>query len=510
MAQPARNTAETTSWLNDKTTSRGSVVIKGKPVALKVALPHSEADERMVLGSILSAGLLGKGNESFRQVAASLKHTDFYFSKHGLIWRSMVKIMEQGGQVDPHTVIEQLRSHSNGTSNLLADVGGERAILELANVRGVNLLSYARSLLRHSLGRETILASKMIETLGAQINMIDLNDFYSQVSLSLRNVQLRMANLSDQERYDVAGNMGNYEAELRNRMNPDYKPGISTGFTGLDKALIGLRESKLYIFAAPPGWGKTSWLLNLALNVVKQGKKVLFISLEMSYGDMMDRMTCMASGINYTRLQQGSVLDASERRAVFEATAKLGAWTTTGTFTIECLEQPTMNEIEARLVQGKINQAYDAVFIDYIGDDTISAGSEYLAQNTLKNIMDMYRELKRWKREYNVPFVVASQMNQKWDSRKGKRPGMTDIFFGSGARFAADVIGFIYHEKMALRDNFKDESEIILRKNRSGPAGDEATVLINWDPATQLFSDAHSPKPYIPPGAGYAFSGGAE
>jgi len=506
MAQPAR-TAETTTWLNDKTTSKGSVLIKGKPVALKVALPHSEADERMVLGSILSAGLVGKGNENYRQVAASLKHTDFYFSRHAYIWRAMCKVVEEGGQIDSHAIIEQLKRHTNPKQNLLAEVGGERAILELANVRGTNLASYARNLLRHSLGRETILASKMIESLGSQVNTIDLDEFHAQVALSLRNVQLRMAMLSDQQRYDVAAHMSEYESDLRQRMKPDYKPGIPTGFAGLDKALIGLRESKLYLFAAPPGWGKTSWLLNLALNAVKQGKKVMFISLEMSYTDMMDRLVCMASGVNYTRLQQGSVLDAGECQSVFDATRRLQNWTTTGTFTIECMEQPTMREIEARLVEGKINQLYDVVFIDYIGEDTVSPGNEFLAQNTLKNVMDMYRELKRWKSEYAVPFVVASQMNQKWDSRKGKRPGMTDIFFGSGARFAADVIGFIYHEKMAVRDSVKDESEIILRKNRSGPAGDEATILIHWDPATQLFSDAHTPKPYIPATAGYTFGG---
>ena len=62
---------------------------------------------------------------------------------------------------------------------------------------------------------------------------------------------------------------------------PGRKP-IKTGFEQLDKALGGGLYEGLYTLNAITGIGKTTFLLNMAKNISRQGKKVLFFSLEMS------------------------------------------------------------------------------------------------------------------------------------------------------------------------------------------------------------------------------------
>lgn len=58
---------------------------------------------------------------------------------------------------------------------------------------------------------------------------------------------------------------------------------ISTGFKSLDKELGGgLRTGSLIILGGIPSLGKTTFALNIANNVAKTGRDVLFFSLEMS------------------------------------------------------------------------------------------------------------------------------------------------------------------------------------------------------------------------------------
>ena len=58
--------------------------------------------------------------------------------------------------------------------------------------------------------------------------------------------------------------------------------GISTGYSSVDNVLGYLMPSTLNIIAARPAMGKTAFSLSLAVNMAKAGKRVLFLSLEMS------------------------------------------------------------------------------------------------------------------------------------------------------------------------------------------------------------------------------------
>lgn len=50
-------------------------------------------------------------------------------------------------------------------------------------------------------------------------------------------------------------------------------PGLSTGLSAVDRKISGLNKSDLILLAARPGMGKTSFALNVALNVAKSEKK---------------------------------------------------------------------------------------------------------------------------------------------------------------------------------------------------------------------------------------------
>ena len=65
---------------------------------------------------------------------------------------------------------------------------------------------------------------------------------------------------------------------------------ITTGLTQLDELLFGIRTGELTFVGARPSVGKSAFLLQMALTVAEQGKKVLYLSLEMSEMAMWQRI----------------------------------------------------------------------------------------------------------------------------------------------------------------------------------------------------------------------------
>jgi replicative DNA helicase len=75
--------------------------------------------------------------------------------------------------------------------------------------------------------------------------------------------------------------------------------GIPTGFLDLDKMLGGLQRSDLIIIAARPGVGKTSLMLNVALNAARKfHQRVAIFSLEMSNEQLVQRLVSGETGID--------------------------------------------------------------------------------------------------------------------------------------------------------------------------------------------------------------------
>lgn len=96
--------------------------------------------------------------------------------------------------------------------------------------------------------------------------------------------------------------MMDYLAEFWNRQG-GVKNSLQTGFLDIDKRLGGFEPGQLIILAARPAMGKTSLALNIATNVCRKEKSVLFVSQEMTEIQLMDRMMAALTGINASRLK---------------------------------------------------------------------------------------------------------------------------------------------------------------------------------------------------------------
>lgn len=94
-----------------------------------------------------------------------------------------------------------------------------------------------------------------------------------------------------------------YEARTQDK---DAVYGMRFGIPQIDDYTRGIHPGELAVFAAGPKVGK-SWFLDLvALKEFTLGKTVVHFTMENSVEDTLDRMACLACGVDYRAWQHGT------------------------------------------------------------------------------------------------------------------------------------------------------------------------------------------------------------
>jgi replicative DNA helicase len=266
----------------------------------------------------------------------------------------------------------------------------------------------------------------------------------------------------------------------------DVFTGVPTGYDRLDACMSGLHEGDLTIVAARPGMGKTSWVMNVAVNVASPrevidgsrktdvpGLGVCVFSLEMPRKQLVTRMACSEGRVDLGRLRQARLL-AEDWRKLTESAAYLSS------LPIWIDDTPALSVLELRAKvrsrQAKFNRPatetqparkVGLVVIDYL---QLMTGD---GESREQEISYISRGLKNLAKSLKVPVVALSQLNRAVETRgKDKRPQMSDLRESGAIEQDADNIIFIYRD-----DYYNDVSELrgiaelIVAKQRNGPTG---------------------------------------
>ena len=119
--------------------------------------PHSIEAEQSVLGSMLI------DPESWDKVAELVTDTDFYNRSHQIIFRAIIRLLNNSNPVDLITVSEELEKHDE-----LEDAGGFAYLGELAKntPSSANVVSYAQIISERAITRELIGVAHEIAEVG--------------------------------------------------------------------------------------------------------------------------------------------------------------------------------------------------------------------------------------------------------------------------------------------------------------------------------------------------------
>lgn len=240
---------------------------------------------------------------------------------------------------------------------------------------------------------------------------------------------------------------------------------LDCGFPALNENMSFKKDGELVIFGARPSMGKSSFLLQVASHVSKQGP-VLFFSLEMSYRALKRRLLSMASGRSLTSIQQGMVPDSClEPHMKTLSRNKLY---------IEDAENCNINQIRNKALAFHKHSPLQMVVVDYLQK---VPGNGY---NRAGEVSEVATGLKKLAKDLGVPVLAAAQLNRACESRgkdaesKGRtpdyRPMGSDIGESDKIQHIADVIIFLSREEV-YNDRRRGEADIGTYKNRDGKTG---------------------------------------
>ncbi len=431
--------------------------------------PHSLAAEMSTLGSMLLS------ERAAEEVHLLLTEDDFYRPAHREIFLAIRQLLLNLRAVDLVTAKNELAARET-----LGTVGGTDYLIELAESvpSAANAAHYAAIVLEkatlrrlESAGHEIVKmvhdtdkdTDEKVDQAEQAIFMVGRQrlgkDFVSAKSLAKDF-------LMDIEHLQETG-----EALL----------GTPSGFYDLDKMTGGFYDSDFLILAARPSMGKTSLVLNFALNVARKEKgNVAVFSLEMSGKQLMRRMLSMLSGVSMSALKKPKLLDEEYHKLADACEVLYGL-----PLYIDDTSDLAPLEMRGKCRRLLQDGGLSLVVVDYL---QLMRGSRR-TENRVQEISDIARSLKSLSKELDVPVLALSQLNRGVENREEKRPQLSDIRESGSIEAEADLVMFIYRDsyykaKQAPVEQDYDpdrveEAEIIIAKHRNGPTG---KVMLGFQP----------------------------
>jgi replicative DNA helicase len=248
---------------------------------------------------------------------------------------------------------------------------------------------------------------------------------------------------------------------------------ISTGWKWLDERIGGgwLAEGKaLYVFTGFTNVGKSIFLGNLAVNIVKQNKNVLLVTLEMPESIYARRITSNITGIPINQLAN-DIKHTKESIINFKNnyTSKLIIKEfPTKSMTIHHLQ----SYIEKLAKKGiKI----DALVVDYL--NLMKNGNK--TSGLYEDVKEISEQLRAITYRFKIPCITASQLNRK--GAGVAEPGMETTSESIGLSFTADCQFSIWSDET---DRAQGLIHLGIQKNRFGLNSGSVTLKIDYKTLT--------------------------
>ncbi|MDD3346548.1 replicative DNA helicase [Oscillibacter sp.] len=428
-------------------------------------MPHSLEGEQAVLGSMLIDA------NCVKDVMDKLRPSDFYLRQNRDIFETIYSMFSYARPIDGITVCEEMQktgTYDENTRSYLAQ------LMEITPT-SANVMEYVAIVRDKALLRGVAQAASEITAL-VQEGMGEAGDILEAAEQKVYAIRRGQSAQEMVTLRQVLPDVLDRLSEMSESEN--HLPGLSCGLSAVDQKITGLNKSDLLLLAARPGMGKTSFALNVALNVAKSSKKTVAVfSLEMSREQLATRLLSSEALVENNRLKTGAL-----RETDWEKIA--GAATILNKLDIRIDDNPMLSVAD---MNAKCRRLEDLglVVIDYLQLMT-SAGGKGGGESRQQVVSDMSRMLKIMAKELNVPVICLSQLSRANEKRDDKRPMLSDLRESGAIEQDADIVLFLYRDDYYNEDSEKHNiAECIVAKNRHGETG---KVELRWMPEYTQFS----------------------
>lgn len=424
-------------------------------------LPMSMEAEQAVLGAVLIKP------ESFDSIAGLVYAEDFYIEEHKQIFSAMQSMFLQSRQIDTVTLLNTLvgTGHYDEQTGVAYLRGLAEAVPSVSNIRDYAKIVKDKSTLRR---------------------LIDACDEISADAYAQEGETEQILDASAQRIFDIAQKQDSREFQhIRDVMQDVYQnlqylsdhpneiTGVRTGFSDLDQTLVQLGKGDLVLIGARPGMGKTSFAMNIAVQVARNtGKAVACFSLEMSAEQLALRMLSSEALVESYALRSG-IIDQEQWARIADATVMLAGCD----ILIDDTSGISPTDMKAKLRRVK---NLGMVVIDYL--QLMQSGRNI--DNRVQEVGDISRNLKIMAKDLGVPVLCCAQLSRGPESRTIKKPMLSDLRDSGAIEQDADIVLFLYRDEYYKETDEKaakaaaNTAEIIVAKNRHGAVG---SVQMGWN-----------------------------
>jgi len=274
---------------------------------------------------------------------------------------------------------------------------------------------------------------------------------------------------SDADETRTVGSVGKeIIEELPQRMeNKSTIVGLSTGYPTLDRFLLGFQPGQLYIIAARPSIGKSTFgMVNMPIkmNTLSPETPMYLFSLEMTAKNLVTNMMCMISGVDSTSIRTGHNSMAQFNSIV----DKFGEDLYERNIFIN--DSSVLKPSDIRIKAKSMIRKYGVgpVFIDYL--QFVKPENSRMEKRIA--VGDASKTFKALSKDLQVPVVLLSQLNRNAEERTDHRPKMGDLRESGEIEQDADVVMLLHRPEYYDKGNKKGQMFVIIGKNRNGPTGE--------------------------------------
>jgi replicative DNA helicase len=446
--------------------------------------PHDLDAEAVVISSVLL------DPDTFGDLSMVIRSEHFYADANRRIWDAIAALSSVGRQPDAPAVAGWLRDHQR-----LDQVGGMAYLAQLADgtPAAAKPIQYARRVIAKWRLRALIGTCQRIAA-EAYGTVEDIGEFIQQAESAIYEVA------QDESRSSRSATgkevMVEVLKELDAKFNQKQLPGGSTGFETLDRRIGWLRGGRVYIVAARPGMGKTSFVSRAGKAVMlsdSANKGFFFASVEMPRDQIGSRLLAQEAVLD-TRAVDAGFLTGAQVKDLHDRAEEIAKWPMviddTPAVTIPQLRS-ILRRAERRL-RDEFQTGLGLVAIDYaqiMGKDT---------RNRNASMNDMTAAVSAGvlaiAKEFSVPVLLLAQLNRDCEKRPDKRPMLADLRDSGAFEQDAHTVIFIYRDDPYKKQGETPDgtAELIVAKARGGRCG---TVHLDFVAKSALFVDKASDDP---------------
>ena len=268
------------------------------------------------------------------------------------------------------------------------------------------------------------------------------------------SIEVRMTDVSD----DACDAITMYEDKKHTA--------IFTNINSIDSAIGSLQGGDMIVLAGATGGGKTCFMLNIAKNIAKQGKKVDIFSLEMPRYQLQQRIICSEACIDASKFRSFTLTDEDKKKYYDYANGPFKE------LPIRIFTKQTVTIEEIKQIEMKSDS--DVVFIDYLG-----LVDSYGNKNSYEKYSEISRNIKLIAMATNKPIIALHQLSREFQNRDDKKPKVSDLRDSGKIEQDADMIWLVYRPWMFDSQYHKEDIRFILAKSRHGASNQEIPLIFN-------------------------------